>query len=82
MALDWPTLCKPQGITERHALDWNSQGTRNRGRTRTEWELQKDGKSWTQAKGLALDRQNQVEELHEGPMFYKGTKGQKENRIL
>ena len=25
------TLCKPQGATERHALDWNPQGTRRRG---------------------------------------------------
>ena len=24
------TLCKPQGATERHALDWNPQGTRTR----------------------------------------------------
>jgi len=27
-------LCKPQGATERHALDWNLQGTRTRGRQR------------------------------------------------
>ena len=28
------TLRKPQGATERHALDWNPQGTRTRGRQR------------------------------------------------
>jgi len=28
------TLCKPQGAVERHALDWNTQGTRKRGRQR------------------------------------------------
>jgi hypothetical protein len=28
------TLHKPQGATERHALDWNPQGTRMRGRQR------------------------------------------------
>jgi len=28
------TLCKPQGATERLALDWNPQGTRMRGRQR------------------------------------------------
>jgi hypothetical protein len=44
------TLHKPQGAIERHALDWNPQGTRRRGRPRTTWkrttegELQKAGK--------------------------------------
>jgi len=28
------SLGKPQGATERHALDWNPQGTRTRGRQR------------------------------------------------
>jgi hypothetical protein len=50
MALDWPyTQHKSQGATYRHALDWNTQGTRgvdekNWKRTR-EWELQKAGES-------------------------------------
>ena len=28
------SLGKPQGATERHALDWNPQATRTRGRQR------------------------------------------------
>jgi hypothetical protein len=45
---------------ERHALDWNPQGTRQRGRPRTTWkrttetELQKVGISWKEAKRLSL----------------------------
>jgi len=56
------TLRKPQGAIERHTLDWNRQGTRNRGRPRAtrkitrDRELQKAGKRWKEAKGLALDR--------------------------
>jgi hypothetical protein len=56
-----PTLRRPQGAVERHALDWNTWGTRKRGRPRTTWkrttagELQKVGRSWKEAKGLALD---------------------------
>ena len=51
------TFHKPQGAIERHALDWNPQGTRKSGRPRTwkrtiEGELQKVGKSWKEAKGL------------------------------
>lgn len=78
------TLHKLQSTTERHALDRNPQGTRKRRRPRswkrtTEWVLQKDGKSWMQATGLALDRRNQVEELHDSPMFHIRTKGESEN---
>jgi hypothetical protein len=81
------TLHKPQSTTERHTLHWTPYGTRKRGRPRTskrttEWELQTDEKSWTQAKGLALDIQNQVEELHEDTMFRTVTKEENENRIL
>jgi hypothetical protein len=62
MAFIGHTLHKPQGAIERHALDWNPQDTRKRGRPRTTWkrtierELQKVGTSWKGAKGLALDR--------------------------
>ena len=56
------TLRKPQGAIGRHTLDLNGQGTRNRGRPRAtwkirrSWQLQKAGKRWKDAKGLALDR--------------------------
>jgi hypothetical protein len=56
------TLCKPEDAIETHALNWNPQGTRNRGRPRTtrkrtrERELQKVRISWREAQGLALDR--------------------------
>jgi hypothetical protein len=49
-------------INLRHALDWNPQGVRKRGRTRKTWkrtterDLQKVGISWKEAKGLALRR--------------------------
>ena len=55
MALDWPTLRKPQSAIGRHAFDWNRQGTRKRGTARTSWkrtiegELQKFGISWKEA---------------------------------
>jgi hypothetical protein len=44
-------LRKPQGALERHAVAWNPQGARKRGRPRTtwkrirEWELQTSGNS-------------------------------------
>jgi len=55
-------LHKPQGAIERHTLDWYHQDTRNRGRPRAtwkitrDWQLQKAGKRWKEAKELALDR--------------------------
>ena len=32
------TLCKPSGITEKDALDWNPQGKRRRGRLKKTWK--------------------------------------------
>jgi hypothetical protein len=32
------TLRKPSGITEKDALDWNSQGKRRRGRPKKTWK--------------------------------------------
>jgi hypothetical protein len=55
-------LRQPQGALERHAMDWNPQGTRKMGRSRTTrkrirgWELQTSGSNWKGAKGLAWDR--------------------------
>jgi hypothetical protein len=55
------TLRKPQDAIERHALNWNRQGTR-RGRGQTKNKLEKnrrgtaEGRNKLEAKGLALDR--------------------------
>jgi hypothetical protein len=47
-------------------LDWNPQGRRKRGRSRTTWKrrnerkLQKARKSWEEAKGLASEPNGRV----------------------
>ena len=37
------TLCKTQGAVERHALDWNPQGTRKKGTQRKPGKEQENG---------------------------------------
>ena len=56
------TLRRPQPNIARHALDWNPQGTRRRGRPTNSWrrtldiELRKTRMSWGEAKARAMDR--------------------------
>jgi hypothetical protein len=56
------TLRKPEGATEKAALDWNPQGVGRRGRLRktrrrfVEEEISKKGKTWRELKRLANDR--------------------------
>ena len=50
------TLCKPQGAVERHALDWNTKGTRKRGRQRKPGKEQENGNCRRQEK--ARKKQN------------------------
>ena len=57
------TLRKGERNIARHAMDWNPQGTRKRGRPRITWRrsIQKDLKeinmTWCEAKRAAQDRQ-------------------------
>lgn len=56
------TLRKPASSTTRHALTWNPQGKRKRGRPRNTWrrdleaDAKKIGRSWRQLERLAQDR--------------------------
>ncbi|KAJ4438357.1 hypothetical protein ANN_14299 [Periplaneta americana] len=62
--LNWirHTLRKPDGATEKTAIDWNPQGVRKRGRPRKTWkqsieeEVERYGKSWKEVKWMAGDR--------------------------
>jgi hypothetical protein len=44
------TLCKPQSVTETHAMDWNAQGTRKRGSQRKPGKEQNNGNCRIQEK--------------------------------
>ena len=77
------TLHKPHGAVERHALDWNTRGSRMSGRQRKPGKEQENGTAEGRRK---LERskttcfgQNQMEDLQEGPMFHRGTKGVNDN---
>ncbi len=52
------TLCNPQVATERHALDWNLQGTGKRDSKENGEKNKRRGtaEGWRKAKALALDR--------------------------
>ena len=56
------TLRKPAGTITRHALQWNPQGQRSRGRPRTTWrrqiedDMEKGGFGWKEATRNAQDR--------------------------
>ena len=56
------TLRKDSNSIARHALEWNPQGTRRRGRPKRTWrrsvldEAERTGKSWKELKRLARDR--------------------------
>ena len=57
------TLRKPGNIINRHALQWNPQGTRSRGRSRETWkscadkELLKIEHTWGELPQIVQDRQ-------------------------
>jgi hypothetical protein len=59
---------------ERHTLDWNPEGTRNRGRSRATWKrrnekkLQKARNSWKETKGLPLEPNGKIENLYSEEM--------------
>ncbi|XDV19490.1 hypothetical protein PO909_024955 [Leuciscus waleckii] len=56
------TLRKPASSTARHALFWNPQGKRKRGRPRNSWrcdldaDVKRSGHTWGQLENLAQDR--------------------------
>jgi hypothetical protein len=56
------TIRKDENAVERIVLDWNSQGTRKRGRPKKTWrrsimeEAQREGRTWREVKRLAVDR--------------------------
>jgi len=60
--LDWNTLHKETGATEKTALDWNPQGYRRRGRPKRKWrrtikdEIRRTRRSWKEVKVIAGDR--------------------------
>ena len=62
MELDWNTLHKETGATEKTALDWNPQGYRRRGRPKRKWrrtikdEIRRTRRSWKEVKVIAGDR--------------------------
>ena len=56
------TLRKPPSSTTRHALQWNPQGTRSRGRPRETWrrcverDRERTGRTWSQLTKMSQDR--------------------------
>ena len=77
---DWlsHTLQKPTSNVVCHALKWNSQGKRKRGRPRSTWrsvetEGRTLGHSWGQL--LILSQDGQVEEAFGRPMLHTEYKG-------
>ena len=56
------TLRRPPGDIAKAALEWNPQGTRSHGRSRTTWrrtileEIRHQGKTWNEVKVLASNR--------------------------
>ncbi|KAJ4429500.1 hypothetical protein ANN_21669 [Periplaneta americana] len=57
------TIRKEDGAVERMALDWNLQGSRTRGKPKNTWkrtvleEIAREGKTWSEVKKLATNRQ-------------------------
>jgi hypothetical protein len=50
------TIRKPQGAIQRHGLDWNPHKEKGYIKKSLEKKSRRVGESWTETKGLALDR--------------------------